>query len=319
MTSVMRLAQLVSLAVLNTIVIACSADNSDSGSIDSARAGSAGTGPAPSNAGAGGSPGSSGAGSGNSAGSSAGTAGASGAAGAGGQTVAGPCGAAGILFCETFEAAAVDSTPAGAPWLTGQSCSDANRVVKVTDAVGRDSSKSLVTGNIPYDGCMLAADLGQQSEFWVRSWVRFGAGDASQFSAHEVTVFELAPDASKDDPEIRVGFRGDSSCNPTGVEVNITGGGGGEQTGCTGYKLAADQWYCLELHVVQDATKVTTELYIDEAEQPYTIHGMMKDVVEATGVSVKYLKVGARSYSGQYMPPIYQDDVAVGTQRLRCN
>ena len=63
---------------------------------------------------------------------------------------------------------------------------------------------------------------------------------------------------STDDPGIRVGFRGDNSCDPTGVEVNITGGE--EKTGCTGFKLTADTWYCFELHVVRDTANMDWNL-----------------------------------------------------------
>jgi hypothetical protein len=124
---------------------------------------------------------------------------------------------------------------------------------------------------------------------------------------------------STDDPGIRVGFRGDSSCIPTGVEVNITGGE--EKTGCTGTQLTADMWTCFELHVIRNAGNQTTaELYVNGTDQSYNIHGQMADTVVNPNPAVwRYLRVGTRSYSTAYESLIYLDDIAVGTQRILCN
>jgi hypothetical protein len=163
----------------------------------------------------------------------------------------------------------------------------------------------------------LHADIGTPSDYWVRAWVRFGAG--ADFSFHEVTIFELAPVADTDDPEIRVGFRGDSSCQPVGVELGITAQPGGEQTGCTGLVPVANRWYCFELHVSQAASVVTADLRIDGADQSYSVHGTQFPVVTGGDFAGgRFLKVGTRSYSSSFNAPIYVDDLAVGTQPLGC-
>jgi hypothetical protein len=166
---------------------------------------------------------------------------------------------------------------------------------------------------------MLHADLGTPTDFWVRAQVRWAAGAANQFTAHEVTAFELTPTMSTDDPGIRFGFRGDSSCQPTGVEVNITGGE--EKTGCTGFQLQADTWYCFELHVVRDTSNMTTaDLFINGADQSYNVHGTDTNTVVNPNPAVwRYLRLGTRSYSNAYPSNVYVDDIAVGTQRIGCN
>ena len=279
-----------------------------------------------------GSGGGSGAGSGGAAGMSGGSGGRSGGTGggtasggtmggsggsSGGGGSAGPCGAAGLILCDDFEARTVGEKPTGAPWTTSQ-CSATNFTLKVDTAAAASGTKSLASMGVPYGDCMLHADLGTVSDFWVRARVRFAKGAADQFSAHEVTAFELTPTMSTDDPGIRVGFRGDSSCIPTGVEVNITGGE--EKTGCTGFQLQADEWFCLELHVVRDSANATTaDLMIDGAAQTYNIHGTDADhVVNPNPAVWKYLRVGTRSYSNAYQSMVYLDDIAVGTQRIGC-
>jgi hypothetical protein len=277
-------------------------------------------------AGAGGGGGGGGAGGDSDSGAGGSTAGAGGGGGAGGGFGGGGgavlCGAPGLILCDSFDTDTLGALPPAPPWMAKDTgCSDTTHVLKVDNTVSKSPSNALVSSAIPYDACSLHADLGTPSDFWVRAWVYFAQGD---FTFHEVTAFELAPAADTDDPEIRVGFRGDSSCQPTGVEVNITGAAGGEQTGCSGFKPQADTWYCFELHVTQTAgssgQNVTADLSIDGQDLSYSNHGTPIDVVTGNGISgaIRYLKVGARSYSSAYMHPIYVDDLAVGPQRLGC-
>ena len=131
-----------------------------------------------------------------------------------------------------------------------------------------------------------------------------------------MTVFELVPKANTDDPSIRIGYRGDT-CMPIGIELNITGGGQ-EETGCTGQMPAANTWYCYVLHVKQMASSVTTDLSIDGADQSYTNHGQAQMEITSQVAGVRYLRLGPRSYSGNWANPIYLDDVAVATEPLGC-
>jgi len=219
-------------------------------------------------------------------------------------------------MCDDFESRPAGQKPIGVPWLTSQ-CSATGFTLSVDGSQAHSGTKSLISQGVPYGQCMLHADLGTVSDFWVRSWVFFARGDAAQFTAHEVSAFELTPTTDTDDPGIRVGFRGDNSCIPTGVELNITGGE--EKTGCTGFQLQADKWYCLEVHVVTNAG-TTAELFIDSVDQSYNIHGTPADtVVNPQPTAWRYLRLGTRSYSNAYPSPVYVDDVAVGSQRIGCN
>ena len=103
----------------------------------------------------------------------------------------------------------------------------------------------------------------------------------------------------------------------TTKQVNITGGGQ-EETGCTGQAPKADTWYCYVLHVKQMASSVTTDLSIDGADQSYTNHGNPQTEITSQVANVRYLRVGPRSYSGNWANPIYLDDVAVATEPLGC-
>jgi hypothetical protein len=250
-------------------------------------------------------------------GTSAGGMGAGGGAGmgAGGMTGGSGCDIPGKILCEDFESEALGSLPTAAPWAP-VTCSDTTHVLKVDGGAYHSGAQSLLGENIPYADCQLHADLGASlSEYWVRAWVYYGTA-APTSSTHEVTVFELVPAASTDDPSIRVGYRGDT-CMPVGVELNITGGGQ-EETGCTGAIPMANTWYCYVLHVQQAASSVTTDLSIDGVAQSYTNHGTPESVITSQVAGVRYLRLGARSYSGNWANPIYVDDVAVATQVLGC-
>jgi hypothetical protein len=241
-----------------------------------------------------------------------GSAGSAGSVSMGGS---GPCSAAGLVLCDDFEKDTLGALPMGAPWAASN-CFDSSHVLKVDSAQAKSGTHSLVSQGIPYADCQLHADLGTLTDFYVRANVYYAAGAADQFEAHEVSVFELVPAASTDDPSIRVGFRG-NTCMPEGVEVNISGGM--EQTGCTGKTPVAGVWTCYELHVKASDTGITADLSIDGVDQSYTNHGSPQmQLLNPELKSVRYLRLGSRSYSGTYAPLIYVDDIAVGTQPIGC-
>jgi len=251
----------------------------------------------------------------------AGASGMAGNAGSAGAS-AGPCDVGGKLLCETFDSVAAGALPMGAPWLP-LNCFDSTHTLKADGTQHHSGTQSLVGQNIPYADCELRADLGASlSEYWVRVWA-FYAQAAPTPSTHEVSVFELVPAGNNasdpggtDDPSIRVGYRGDT-CIPAGIELNITGGGQ-EETGCTGTQPLKDAWQCYVLHVKQDTSSVTTELSIDDQPQSYMNHGMPQTQITSQVAAVRYLRLGTRSYSGNWANPIYVDDVAVATQAMTC-
>jgi len=243
--------------------------------------------------------------------SGAGAGGASNTAGAASD----PCSASGVVLCDDFEKHALGAQPSAAPWLASN-CFDMAHVLKVDGALAHSGTQSLVSQGIPYADCQMHADLGTLSDFYVRAWVYYAPGAADQFEAHEVSVFELVPAAPTDDPSIRVGFRG-NTCLPEGVEVNITGGM--EQTGCTGVKPSAAKWTCYELHVQSSASGTTADLSLDGVDQSYMNHGQPQQQVTNPDLkSVRYLRLGDRSYSGNYAPLVYVDDVVVSTKPIGC-
>jgi hypothetical protein len=219
------------------------------------------------------------------------------------------------VLCDDFEQRPLGSQPMGAPWAASN-CFDSAHVLKVDGTEAHSGMHSLVSQGIPYADCQLHADLGALTDFYVRAWVYYAPGNADQFEAHEVSVFELVPAASTDDPSIRVGFRG-NTCIPEGIELNITGGM--EQTGCTGKTPVAGVWSCYELHVQSGSAGVTADLAIDGVDQSYSNHGKPQTQITNPDLkAVQYLRLGARSYSGSYAPLVYVDDVAVGTQPIGC-
>jgi hypothetical protein len=227
------------------------------------------------------------------------------------------------VLCADFDALAPGSLPTGAPWIAAPGhCAATGYMIAVESGTAVSGTQALVSSNASTstNACALVADLGEQSDFWVRAQVRYvGTGPTNE---HEITFFELGEHPDQDDPEGRVGFRFDG-CNAVdgtpfpGLEFNMTVGPGGEFTGCTGVQLEADRWYCVEVHVNQAGSPTSGELYLDGVEQSYTNHGSPVDEVLANG-RFRYLKLGAQTYGNINTGPLLLDDVAVGTSRVGC-
>ena len=183
--------------------------------------------------------------------------------------------------------------------------------------MGVASSKALTTKKSLNGGCNLLADLGEHAELWVTADVKFSAG-VPVGTVHELTPFEITKTAS-DDPGIRPGIRADNSCNSwPGAELNITGGG--ERTGCTAFKFATEEWYCLEVQIKNAADHVEGDLYIDGAKQPFHIHqDAVETVVNQDWTGARMLRLGSRSYSSSVESPVYVDNLSVATKRVGCH
>ncbi len=229
------------------------------------------------------------------------------------------------LMCADFEADPVGVKPVGGPWLPDV-CFPQGYSATVTAGSGINGSKGFVTTGASSSNnlCALVHDLGVLSEFWVTAWVKIGGMIDTQ---HEVTFFELGSEADKDDPELRIGYRGDSSCpnassSYQGWELGATkGASGGEDTGCTGSKVndglpVADAWYCLEVHVTQGSGSLVSDLYVDGVNQDFLIHSQPRTEVGGS-FEARYLKVGQQSYSGIF-DSLAMDDVSVSSTRIPC-
>jgi hypothetical protein len=221
------------------------------------------------------------------------------------------------VLCLTFEELAAGAMPQSAPFQTyncaGQSTS---MDLLVEDGKGVDGSKALTSKKSLNGGCNLLADLGEHAELWVTADVKFSAG-VPVGTVHELTPFEITKTAT-DDPGIRPGIRADNSCNSwPGAELNITGGG--ERTGCTAFKFATEQWYCLEVQIKNLPAAVEGDLFIDGAKQPFHIHqDEAQTVVNMDWTGARMLRLGSRSYSSSVESPIYVDNLSVSTTRVGC-
>lgn len=245
--------------------------------------------------------------------------------GGAGPTASLGCGSADIL-CADFEDTPAGQKPSGTPWLT-ETCFDQGYKKTVQAGVGIDGSQGFVTSgtSASANSCALVYDLGTLSDFWVRAFVKIGGTNPDM--QHEVTFLELAASATTDDPELRLGYRGDNSCSNAGAayqgfELGATRGlNNGEDTGCTGSKTnngipVANEWYCLEVHVTQGSNQLMSDLYVNGVNQDFLIHSSPKTEVGGAFVA-QYLKVGMQSYSGAF-DSLTIDDVSLSTTRIPC-
>jgi hypothetical protein len=308
------------------VTLACSAGSDDTGNQpmrgaggsagatsggSSAQAGTSSVTGGAATAGSGGSGGGGGSSSAGSAGVGAGSGGGAGAPAEGGCAKA-------DLLCLTFDDIATGAMPQSSPFQTyncaGQSTS---MDLLVEDGEGVNGSKALTSKKSLNGGCNLLADLGEHAELWITADVKFSAG-VPVGTVHELTPFEITKTAT-DDPGVRPGIRADNSCNSwPGAELNITGGG--ERTGCTAFKFATDQWYCLEVQIKNLPAAVEGDLYIDRMKQPFHIHqDEVQTVVNMDWTGARMLRLGSRSYSSSVDSPIYVDNLSASTTRVGCS
>jgi hypothetical protein len=232
------------------------------------------------------------------------------------------CPSSGRILCESFETTPAGNPPTDSPWLpVPSSCHPfpgPGSILAVQEEKVRSGSEALEANTLT-NQCVLSADLGVLSDFWVRVWLRLDSGAAAP--ADEVTFFGVGSDPVTDDPRVAVGLRGTqgtSPCAQAGLEVNLSGGSG---TGCSGRALETDRWYCLELHVTQGSGPTSAALYVDGQPQSFTVHpgGATGTVVAGSFTPpVRYLSLAVRQYMASYLAPAYYDDVAVATQRTGC-
>lgn len=249
-----------------------------------------------------------------------------GSPGAGGSTPLGSGCENADIFCLDFEADAVGSAPAH-DWDTSVMCYDSNYSRTVEAAVGLEGSQGFVTSGASSSAntCALVYALGGLSDFWVTAHIKIGGPDPDM--EHEVTFFELGELAAVDDPELRIGYRGDSSCPNAGAiyqgfELGATkGANGGEDTGCTGSKVnegipVSGEWYCLEVHVTQGSEMLTADLWVNGVNQDFLQHS--QPVTEIRGsFEAHYLKVGQQSYAGSF-EEVVLDNVSLSTMQVGC-
>lgn len=231
------------------------------------------------------------------------------------------------ILCMDFESYAAGAEPSGDPWDATVMCYDGGYSRTVEAAVGVDGSQGFVTSGASSSAntCALVTDLGTLSEFWVTAHIKIVG--TTPDAEHEVTFFELGEFADVDDPELRIGYRGDNSCSNSGMiyqgfELGATKGlMNGEDTGCTGSKTnlgipTADEWYCIEVHVTQGGGTLTADMIINDTNQDYLLHS--SPVTEIGGAfEARYLKVGQQSYTGSFNSVII-DNLSVSSGPVGC-
>ena len=231
------------------------------------------------------------------------------------------CTEEGLLLCETFEGEASGAFPATGPWLSElPGCG-----THVVDESGGSVSgtKALRANSGGYPECMLHADLGQEGELYVRSWVRLGAepplpGAELPLPEEYLSLLELGGRETQDEPELRIGVRpsGGSLCaNAPGLDVSVSGIGGGSKTDCSGVVLEPEEWYCLQAHVTREGPRLSISLAVDGQnvlEQQYERLG------PGWNGPSSFLKLGQAAYGPSARGSVWHDDVAVGRQPLSC-
>jgi hypothetical protein len=174
-----------------------------------------------------------------------------------------------LLLCESFEQSASGEFP-GEPWLPELSGCGTHRVESGSSegALSHSGLSALGTAAGGYPECMLHAELEEEPELYLRSWVRLG--EEPGLSQQYLTLLELGPEEDEDEPELRIGLRppGGSLCGASpGLDVSVSGlQGSGPATACSGVQLEPERWYCLQAHVVRDGRRMSYELSVDGTE-----------------------------------------------------
>jgi len=112
-----------------------------------------------------------------------------------------PCSEAGLLLCETFESAASGAFPGTSPWLA--ELPGCGTHVVEESGVSVSGSRALRANSGAYPECMLHAELGEERELYVRSWVRLGA--EPQLREVYLSLLELGSRESQDEPGCALG------------------------------------------------------------------------------------------------------------------
>lgn len=225
-----------------------------------------------------------------------------------------PCPPEGLLLCESFEQSTSGQFPAG-PWLPELPGCGSHTVESGEGAVSRSGASALRANAGGYPECMLHAELEEEPELYLRSWVQLGPepGLREQY----VTLLELGPEEDEDEPELRIGLRpaGGSLCGDSpGLDVSVSGlQGSGPSADCSGAQLEPERWHCLQAHVVRDGRRLTYELSLDGV--PLLANELR---LGPAWDDELYLKVGRAAYGVSPEGSIWHDDVAVSRSPLPC-
>jgi hypothetical protein len=222
-------------------------------------------------------------------------------------------------LCESFEQSETGTFP-GEPWLPELSGCGTHRVESSAGGseLSHSGSKALGTAAGGYPECMLHAELADEPELYLRSWVRLGA--EPQLREQYLSLLELGSREDKDEPELRIGLRpaGSGLCGSSpGLDVSVSGlQGSGPVADCSGVQLEPERWYCLQAHVVRDGRRMSYELSLDEAP---LLQNLSELRLGAGWNDDLYFKVGRAAYGVSPSGSLWQDDIAVSRSPLPCS
>ncbi|HWO14502.1 MAG TPA: hypothetical protein VNN80_33585 [Polyangiaceae bacterium] len=229
------------------------------------------------------------------------------------SAAADPCEADGVLACDTFEGSVAGQFPSGALWLPELSGCGTHQIdgsgpsFSGTNAVRADDGG--------YPECMLHADVGDADEIYVQSHVFLGPEPA--LLGEYLSLIELGPSATRDDPELRVGLRpatGGPCDGAPGVDLGGSGFVGGTPAACSGAQLERERWYCLEVHLARldREMNVTVSVDGDAVLQQELVAGAAWDAPEL------FLKLGRAAYGASGSGALWHDDVVVSRAPISC-
>jgi hypothetical protein len=223
------------------------------------------------------------------------------------------CAGSGLLLCDTFESNTGGAFPRAPFWLPELSGCGTHRVDSSESVSGQSALRATAGG---YPECMVHADLNTEEEVYLRSWVRLDA--EPELLEQYLTLLELGTRQAQDEPELRIGLRpaGGSLCpSSPGLDVSVSGLSGGSATGCSGFALEPERWYCLQARVKRQDRRLDYELAVDGVNVLSA-----SDVRLGNGWNERqwYFKLGRAAYGASTKGAVWHDDVAVGREPVPC-
>jgi hypothetical protein len=245
------------------------------------------------------------AGSGGNAGRAGGVAGGSagGTGGTAGTGVANACSSRpGLIFCDSFEAAAAGSTPSVAPWATQIIGAGTVTVDGTQSTPGGQRSVHMNGGSSDYDTLLVLRSTSilpaASGRFYLRFFARFNRALATGHN-----TFLLA------DVFARQGQGNNFRFGEDGGFLEYTTLGDSNAAHATGLQIPPSTWTCIE--ILLDHVKPEVDVWINGAE----IADMHHTNYPLDGYD--NVRFGFEKYAGPALEAWY-DDIAVGTERIGC-
>ena len=225
------------------------------------------------------------------------------AARAGGGGAANACASRpGLIFCDSFEAATVGSTPSAAPWSTQIIGAGTVTIDGTQSTPGGQRSVHMNGGSNDYDTLLVLRSASilptSSGRFYVRFFARFSRALATGHNS-----FLLA------DVFARQGQGNNFRFGEDGGFLEYTTLGDSNAAHATGVPIPPATWTCIE--ILLDHVKPEIDVWINGAE--------IADMHHTNYPLDNYdnLRFGFEKYAGPALE-VWYDDIAVGTERIGC-